>query len=129
MSKRLLHPWSWWRRGLREAVVWPLDLDDGTGDGSPSLTKIIALLGALTACVAVLLALAVTAMQFWLYVAAASIAFGRPIFKMFLGRIQLGSSTSTTATKAETTTNTTTRQIQETVQRRELGADDGTEPS
>lgn len=103
-TKRQQYPWSWWRRLLRGLFVWPLDLDDGTGDGSPSLTKIIALMGASTACASVLYALEVTAMQFWLYVAAAAIAFGRPVFKYFLGRIQLGSSTATTATRTESHT-------------------------
>jgi hypothetical protein len=121
-TKRKLLPWPWYRRPWRE-IVWGLDLDDGTGDGSASLTKILALLAAVVAFVAILREKSVSGTQVTLIVVAISAAFGRGIWKLWLTR-------GTWSATATTTTTRTEQVIREEIaNRRAQGAEDGTEPT
>lgn len=121
MTKRILLPWPWWRRVWRE-VVWAMDWDDGSGDGSASLTKMMATALLVLACIAILRRIPVSGMQSLLIAMAISAAFGRGMWKHYLTRGSWSASTS------DTTSRVTTHQIQEIVERRKAGAEDGTEP-
>lgn len=122
-TKRQALPWPWWRRLMRELLIWPFDLDDGTGDGSPSLTKIMAWIALLVACIAILRSLPVTGTQVTLIIIAISAAFGRSIWRAFLQR------GSWSQTASDSTSKVTSIIRQEIAARRKEGADDGTEPT
>lgn len=92
-------PWPWWRRLLREVVVVPLDLDNGT-DGLPSLTKILAWATFALAAYAVVRKVPISGTQLTLVLAAISAAFGRSVWKGFLGRTSVTVSTSAVDTTA-----------------------------
>lgn len=121
-TKRQTLPWPWWRRILRE-LVWATDVDDGTGDGSPSAAKMIAWLFALLLIVSVLLGKPISGTQLAWAALVVAAAFGRSMFKQFL----LRGSWSTQA--SDTTTRIDQRIRQEIAERRKEGADDGTEPT
>ncbi|MBX3173266.1 MAG: hypothetical protein KF709_02585 [Gemmatimonadaceae bacterium] len=116
-TKRQQLPWPWWRRPIRE-FVWSFDLDDGTGDGSPSLTKIMALSYAVVGVLSVPLGWTITGTQLTLAVIAISAAFGRSMWRHYLAR----------ATFAHATSDTTVRTASTAVsERRDVGA--GMEPA
>jgi hypothetical protein len=119
---RKRHRWPWTRRLWRE-FVWHWDLDDGSGDGSPSLTKIIALLFAFTVVVSVIFSLAISGNQVWMALAAAAIAFGRSTFRALVTR------SSWAGTASDTTARVEQRIRQEIIERRALGAEDDSEPT
>ncbi len=98
-----------------KGIVWALDLDDGQGDGSPSLTKWLALVFGLTAVLAILLGLSVTGAHVTLAIVAISAAFGRSMWRHFL------------ASKTFTMAATEARTYTEIVQRRDAG--EGVEPT
>lgn len=111
MSKRTSHPWPIWRRLLREILIWPLDLDDGTGDGSPSLTKIMALVAFVLAIVVVLNKIPVSGTQLTMIIIAISAAFGRGMWKLWLARGSWNVSASDTTARTEATTRTIVEQV------------------
>ena len=115
-TKRATHPWPWWRRLWRE-VVWGLDLDDGNGDGSPSLTKWLALVFGVLAVAAVWFGKAVTATHLTLAIIAVSAAFGRGMWRAYLQR------TTVNLSATEATTTSITKQLVEQVQARRHPAD------
>lgn len=121
-TKRAALPWPWYRRPWRE-FVWALDLDDGTGDGSASLTKILALVAFIVAAIAILRSLEVTGTQVTLVIIAISAAFGRSIWRAFLQR------GSWSQTASDSTSKATTIIRQQIEARRQEGAEDGTEPT
>lgn len=108
-SKRATLPWPWWRRLWRE-FVWGLDLDDGNGDGSPSLTKWLALVFGVLTVAAVWFEKPVSATQITLAVIAISAAFGRGIWRAYLQRTTVNLSATDTTTRA--TTKTLVEQVQ-----------------
>jgi hypothetical protein len=115
--------WRAWRRLCFELVVRPFDLDDGTGDGSPSLSKMLAWLAFTVAAIAILKKLEVSGTQVTLIVIAITAAFGRSMWKQWLAR-------GTWAFNASDSTSRTTTIIrQEIAERRKQGDEDGTEPT
>jgi hypothetical protein len=111
VTKRQALPWPWWRRLWRE-FVWALDLDDGNGDGSPSLTKWLALVFGVLAVAAVWFGKAVTATHLTLAIIAISAAFGRGIWRAYLQR------TTVSLASTESTSTSVTKQLVEQVQAR-----------
>lgn len=122
-TKRQALPWSPWRKFLRGAFVWPFDLDDGSGDGSPSAAKMIAWLFAFLVVASVLFRLPISGVQFGVMAMVLSAAFGRSMYSRWLTRHE------SRVSATDTTSRTENRSVQEILQRRELGKDDGTEPS
>lgn len=122
ITRRRRFPWPWWRRAWRE-ILWALDLDDGSGDGSPSLTKWLALMTALVAFVAILKSLPVSGTQVTLIVIGISAAFGRSMWKHWLSRGTWSFGATDTTSRAE---HVLRQQIEA---RRKEGAEDGTEPT
>ena len=111
-TKRAALPWPVWRRLLREVAIWPLDLDDGTGDGSPSLTKLLALLYALLGVHVIVEQIPVSGTQLTLVIIAISCAFGRSVWKLWLSRGTWSFGASDTTSRAEVTTRTLIEQVQ-----------------
>jgi hypothetical protein len=118
-TRRRILPWPWWRRWIRELAIWPFDLDDGNGDGSPSMAKIIAWIFAFLLCASVIWQLPISGTQLAFAIVVLSAAFGRSMFKAYLNR---GSWSTSTATVES-------RSVQEIVTRRARGGDDATEPT
>lgn len=112
LNRPVRSKWPWWRRVIRE-FVWSYDLDDGTGDGSPSLTKWMAWLGGHAAIASMLFGIEVTANHIWLYIVATSAAFGRSMFKMMLSRTSFGLQGTTTSTTTRSVSEQTVHTIQE----------------
>lgn len=101
-TKRQKHPWPWYRRVWRE-IVWALDLDDGTGDGSASMTKGMALLFGLLTVAAIWLGKPISGTQITLATIALSAAFGRSMWRAFLQRAQFTQSASDATVRTEAT--------------------------
>lgn len=121
-TKRQTHPWPWWRRVVRE-LVWASDVDDGTGDGSPSAAKMIAWLFAVLLVVSVLREKPISGTQLTWAALVVAAAFGRSMFKQFLLR------GSWSAQASDATTRIDQRIRQEIAERRTQGEADGTEPT
>lgn len=111
-TKRTALPWPIWRRLLREVAIWPLDLDDGTGDGSPSLTKILALIYALLGVYVIMEKVPVSGTQLTLVIIAISCAFGRSVWKLWLSRSSFTFGATDTTSRAESTTRAIVEQVQ-----------------
>lgn len=99
--------WRFW--------VWALDLDDGQGNGQPSLTKWLALVFGLTVVISILFSLSVTGTQVTLAIVSISAAFGRSVWRHFL------------ASKTFTLTASDAKVRTEIVERRDTA--EGVEPS
>lgn len=93
--------WKW--------LVWALDLDDGGDKGSPSLTKWLALVFGVLVVYSVWAQKALSATHVTLASVALSAAFGRSVWKAWLGRASFG----LTARAEHRTEDVTVRQILE----------------
>lgn len=74
--------WKW--------LVWAFDLDDGADRGSPSLTKWLALVFGILVVYSVAWERPLSATHVTLASVALSAAFGRSIWKAWLGRASFG---------------------------------------
>lgn len=116
-TPRQRFPWPLHRRVIREGI-WAFDLDDGTGDGSPSLTKLLAFTYGVLAALSIPLGWPITGTQITLASVSISAAFGRGMWKHWLSR-------GSWATKASDTTERKTVSI--IAERRDTG--EGVEPT
>ena len=103
----------WWRALIRE-IVYALDIDDG--NGSPSLTKMMALALVVLAFLAVLQKLSVSGNIVLLVVVAISAAFGRSAWMRYLSR-----GTWNTAASTVDVTERKTTDIRQEIINRQIG--------
>ena len=80
MTDRNRDKWPWWRR-LIVRIAWAIDIEDGSGTGAPSQSKIVAYFFAVCVCL-------MDALN-WQQVAAMGLilvaSYGRSMFKSALG--------------------------------------------
>ena len=82
-ARPLRSRWPWWRRAIREPI-WAFDADGGTGDGSPSATKIAGYVLLFLAAYAVVRGKPISVTQLAMAIAGVSALFGRSIWRTYL---------------------------------------------